>query len=282
MCFWDRHRLGNGYVFWGLLALAAGMEDLARAAPGVAREIELAYIGEVSVPAYLGVSQGLEEANLQGRFLGQRYRLTAFETAALDRVQAGKAVAILAALPDDQLVKLAERAEERAVFDLGSESDPLRQKCLPNLLHILPSAAMKADALAQWRRLHPESKAEAKAWHPAFTKYAAEQLNRRFRKAQGRDMDDPAWAGWAAVKMIADSVARMDAVEPAALLRYLRTDLSFDGQKGVTMSFRNDGQLRQILLLVEGPRILGEAPVKGVVDATDLDSLGAAACPSVR
>ena len=243
-----------------------------------ALEVELAYIGDPADAVYSGVSQGLEEANLQGQFLGQRYRLTSFAPGELNRAPASQAAVLLAALEDSELVELGERAPGRAVFDLGSESDALRARCLPNLLHILPSTRMKADALAQWQRLHPESRAQVQAWHPDFTKYAAEQLNRRYRKAQGRDMDDRAWAGWAAVKMVADSVARLGTAEATPLLDYLKTALAFDGQKGVTMSFRKNGQLRQMLLIVEGPRIVGEAPVKGVVDPTDLDSLGPVDC----
>ena len=45
------------------------------------------------------------------------------------------------------------------------------------------------------------------------------------------------------------------------------------------MSFRETGQLRQPLLLVDGDRIVGEAPVRGVVDTTYLDSLGVPFCP---
>lgn len=243
-----------------------------------ALEVELAYIGDPADAVYSGVSQGLEEANLQGQFLGQRYRLTSFAPGERNRAPSSQAAVLLAALEDSELVELGEAAPGRAVFDLASGSDALRQRCLPNLLHILPSTRMKADALAQWQRLHPESRAQVQAWHPDFTKYAAEQLNRRYRKAQGRDMDDRAWAGWAAVKMVADSVARLGTAEATPLLDYLKTELAFDGQKGVTMSFRKNGQLRQMLLIVEGPRIVGEAPVKGVVDPTDLDSLGPVDC----
>jgi len=252
------------WFFWLVLG--------ANAAPAL--EVELAYIGDPADAVYSGVSQGLEEANLQGQFLGQRYRLTRFAPGELDRALASQAAVLLAALEDSELVKLGEGAPGRAVFDLASGSDALRARCLPNLLHIPPSTRMKADALAQWQRLHPESRAQVQAWHPDLTKYAAQQLNRRYRKAQGRDMDDGAWAGWAAVKMVADSVARLGTAEASPLLDYLKTDLAFDGQKGVTMSFRKNGQLRQMLLIVEGPRIVGEAPVKGVVDPTDLDSLG--------
>ena len=46
------------------------------------------------------------------------------------------------------------------------------------------------------------------------------------------------------------------------------------------MSFRDTGQLRQPLLLVAGDHVLGEAPVRGVVEIEDLDSLGATHCAS--
>jgi hypothetical protein len=91
-------------------------------------------------------------------------------------------------------------------------------------------------------------------------------------------MDDPAWAGWAAVKLLSDTVAREQDAAPATLLEALRSRLSFDGQKGVDMSFRPDGQLRQPLLLVEEDRVVAEAPVRGVADIEDLDSLGPSRC----
>jgi hypothetical protein len=77
--------------------------------------------------------------------------------------------------------------------------------------------------------------------------------------------------------MFADSVARIQNAEPAKLLDYLKTKLVFDGQKGVTMKFRATGQLSQILIIENG-KLVGEAPIKGVVDPLDLDSLGAVEC----
>ena len=45
------------------------------------------------------------------------------------------------------------------------------------------------------------------------------------------------------------------------------------------MSFRVTGQLRQPLLLVENGKLLNEeAPVRGVVDPDDYDSLGITGC----
>jgi ABC transporter substrate binding protein (PQQ-dependent alcohol dehydrogenase system) len=137
---------------------------------------------------------------------------------------------------------------------------------------------MKADAERQWQRKEPGSRARAHAWHRSFKKYAAAQLNSRFRKRFGQPMDDEAWAGWAAVRLLSDMIVREQIAAPAQLLEALQTNLAFDGQKGIDMSFRDTGQLRQPLLLVDDDRIVGEAPVRGVVGITNLDSLGIPFC----
>jgi len=46
----------------------------------------------------------------------------------------------------------------------------------------------------------------------------------------------------------------------------------------VPQRFRDTGQLRQPILLVENGKLVGEAPVPGVVDSNDLDSLGGTSC----
>jgi hypothetical protein len=242
------------------------------AATPVSQDIALAYIGPPDSHALLGLQQGLAEANIQGRFLGQRYTLTTLST----EIQAVPKVtlAIYTAGDNDTLRSLSKRYPKTPIFNLALDDDALRAACLPNVMHVLPSARMKVDAINQWHKLHPDSQAQALAWHADFEKYSGVQLNSRFRKTQGQAMDDLAWAGWAAIKMTADSVARDQARRQGQILRYLRKDLAFDGQKGIDMNFRYDGQLRQVILLVENGKILGEAPVRGVVDPQDLDSLG--------
>ena len=91
-------------------------------------------------------------------------------------------------------------------------------------------------------------------------------------------MDDYAWAGWAAVKMITDTVARENFTEADKLLAYLKSSLTFDGQKGINMNFRPTGQLRQPILLVENDEIVSEAPVRGVAKPPTVDSLGILDC----
>jgi hypothetical protein len=93
-------------------------------------------------------------------------------------------------------------------------------------------------------------------------------------------MVDETWTGWVGVKLLAESVLRLQSGDPQELLSYLQSELFFDGQKGYEMTFRDNGQLRQIVLLVEDGEVVGEAPVRGVVDdESDLDTLGLSECP---
>ncbi|MGE3774481.1 MAG: hypothetical protein AB7I32_16265 [Gammaproteobacteria bacterium] len=249
--------------------LLAATAPLAAEAP---LDVPLAFVGETEGSAHQGAEQGLSEAQMQGEFLGQRYRLDA---------QPGEAVAIVAALPAAELETLAAAHPGVPVFNVAADDDGLRDHCRANLFHVLPSARMAADALAQWQKAHPDAQGVvARAWHPAFEKYAASQLNKRYTEQFKVPMDDSAWAAWAAVKLVSDTVAREQAASAEVLLDALRNRLAFDGQKGVDMSFRSDGQLRQPLLLIAGDEIVGEAPVRGVVDIEDLDSLGPARCPA--
>ncbi|MGD9601482.1 MAG: ABC transporter substrate-binding protein [Gammaproteobacteria bacterium] len=260
----------------GLLWLAAGTIGVAAAADAVALDIRIAFVGTPDTPAHRGALQGLEEARAQGEFLGQRYTL---EVTSDPAAIPPDVAAIVVAADSTTLTTLAQRSPAVPVLNVSHTDDALRRACEPTVFHVLPSDAMLGAAEAQWRQANPTATGvQARAWHPDFEKYAAAQLNRRYRKAFGDAMNDQAWAGWAAVKLLSDTVAREQTAAPATLLDALRTRLTFDGQKGVDMSFRVDGQLRQPLLLVADDRIIGEAPVRGVADVEDLDSLGQALC----
>jgi hypothetical protein len=91
-------------------------------------------------------------------------------------------------------------------------------------------------------------------------------------------MDSEAWAGWAALKIVSEAVARTQSTHPRQILTYLREDIEFDGQKGIAHTFRDTGQLRQPLLMVVAGKLVGEAPVRGVVETSNLDSLGLPSC----
>jgi hypothetical protein len=241
-------------------------------------EVPLIYVGPPDSSALKGVLQGIEEGNQQGRFLGQRYVLEQRAPGAIATKIEETPAAIFAAIDAAGLRALSDSHPDIAIFNLTEPDTGLRADCRSNLLHVLPDRQMAADAVGQWRQKNPNMDVDARAWHPTFEKYAGRQLNDRFQKSFQQGMDDLAWSGWAATKMLTDSVARTQSAEATTLLRYLRENLEFDGQKGVTMNFRPNGQLRQVLLLVRDDQVVGEAPVKGVAEVEDLDSLGPTQC----
>lgn len=242
-------------------------------------EVRLAYVGSGTDTALLGVRQGLEEANLQGRFLGQRYELDVITPETAASADLGRHLAVVVAGEAALLNALATTWPDHAILNVRAGDDALRTSCIANLLHVIPSEAMRRDAAAQWQKKQPGTQVAALAWHRDFMKFAGRDLNKRFSAAFGQGMDDYAWAGWAAVKMVSDMIARRGPETPGALLEHLKTELAFDGQKGIDLSFRPNGQLRQPLLLVEQDKLVGEAPVRGVAASdTDLDSLGTVEC----
>ena len=243
-----------------------------------ALEIDVAYVGSTGDTAYLGVKQGLDEANLQGQFLGQTFTVDTIAPEQALASELTRYLAVVTAVNRDLFLELSDSLPDVPIFNLTLNDDDLRSACMDNALHIIPSKKMKSDAEIQWLRKSPDSHATAHAWHADFNKFAARDLNKRFLKNQETKMDDSAWAGWAAIKIISDTVAREKITDAGKLLHYLETQLSFDGQKGANLNFRVTGQLRQLLLLVEDDKIVAEAPVRGVAKPPTLDSLGILEC----
>jgi hypothetical protein len=239
--------------------------------------VELHYLGPTEGSTWLGLQQGIDEANLQGEFLGQTYTIkpvTFEELSQLDSISA-----VLLSADTKTVLKVADLSNVQSVpvINVDSDDDELRAACLANLLSITASQKMKQDALEQWLSKHPDSSAHPQVWHKSFRKFAASQLNGRYSKTHdGVAMDDNAWAGWAAVKLLSDTVARTQTDDGVKMLDYLKTQLAFDGQKGVGSTFRETGQLTQLVLIIENDKIVAEAPLRGVKGG--LDSLGMANC----
>ena len=145
-------------------------------------EINFVYIGEREHPSLLGVKQGIDESNLQGQFLNQKYNLDVITSDKIDGYDFSKYIAVLTSLNSKQLKNLAKQLSNTPIFNLIDESDELRNKCIRNILHITPSNKMKSDALEQLKINKPESKAVAQSWHYSFVKFAARDLNKRFKK----------------------------------------------------------------------------------------------------
>ncbi|MHB0777146.1 ABC transporter substrate-binding protein [Halomonas sp. WWR20] len=115
------------------------------------------------------------------------------------------------------------------------------------------------------------------AWHWAWNRHGAPQLNKRLEKLAERHMTAYDWAAWMAVKAVVEAVQRQQTTEFAALRDYLVGDeIVLDGFKGYRMGFREwNRQLRQPILLGSGNWVMARAPFEGFLHETNaLDTLG--------
>ncbi len=162
-----------------VFALASGaMPDSAMAADklgvdmmylskDVERLAPLSLLDPIDIPdeGLAGAQLGQDDNQTTGGFLGHDYALDQVRVpidgdliaGAKDALDGGVSLLIVDA-PADQLLAIADlpEAEDALIFNVSAEDDRLRtEDCRANLFHIIPSRAMKADALAQflaWKR----------------------------------------------------------------------------------------------------------------------------------
>ena len=108
----------------------------------------------------MGARQAITENQTTGQFLGHDYQLNEvvvpqdgdLVTAFKEALAAGERLFILD-LHADQIMTLVDlpEAADAALFNARATDDQLRREdCRANLFHVIPSRAMKADALAQY------------------------------------------------------------------------------------------------------------------------------------
>jgi len=137
------------------------------------QEIKIAYLTqEQQVPSALsnlepfitdkglqGALLGLKDNNTTGQFTAQNYLLEQVivpidgdvKQAFAEILEQGVRL-IIVNLPAEQLLQLHQLNNNQALlFDVATRTDAFRHnQCLSNVLHLLPSRAMRADALAQY------------------------------------------------------------------------------------------------------------------------------------
>lgn len=112
-----------------------------------------------------GAELAIADSNTTGRFLKHSYSLRSVEGETPESlVEAAGALhaegmrLFIVNAPGTSLRQLAEAMPDSLLINAGSPDDSLRTaRCLPNVLHTLPSRSMLADALAQFlavRRWH--------------------------------------------------------------------------------------------------------------------------------
>lgn len=107
-----------------------------------------------------GATLAIQDNNTTGQFTGQEYKLNqvivplgADVNQAFNKISAEGNQFVVVNLPAKQLVQIATSGKDKPIllFDVTTRDDQLRQnQCHSNVLHMLPSRAMRADALAQY------------------------------------------------------------------------------------------------------------------------------------
>ena len=229
--------------------------------------------GAADSPAARGVELGVAEANAQGRYFGRRFEIRYLAAGASPGPGAPPGVAIVVSAEGgggdgDETAETERRARwERwggaaaagwLVLNAVDRDDALRHPCREGLLHVIPSSGMLAEALRQKSGSRPPEGLRAQAWHASLFRFAARDLNARYRDRFALPMEPEAWAGWAAARAVGEAALRAESGDPRRLRRYFREELALDGQKGVALRFASDGQLWQPVYLVAENRVWGE------------------------
>ncbi len=153
-----------------------------------------------------GARLAIKDNNTTGQFMNQRFELadapvrTGDEPADSLKALTGQGIAlVLTDLPAAQVLKLAAAAGTAVTFfNVQAPDDGLRQKeCRANVIHVAPSRAMLADALAEylvwkkWSRWvlaygsHPEDALLADAYRRAATRFGAHIVKELLYKDTG-------------------------------------------------------------------------------------------------
>ncbi|MDD5268443.1 MAG: ABC transporter substrate-binding protein [Methylococcales bacterium] len=133
----------------------------------------------------IGAELGIDDDNTTGEFTGQHFNLKKIIVPldgnfvdTFNKELAGKFEYVVINLPSEQVNQLADlpAAKQMLLFDVATSDDALRNgQCRSNVLHLLPSRAMRADALAQYMM--------KKRWDKWFLVVGPNQEDRLFADA---------------------------------------------------------------------------------------------------
>lgn len=220
-----------------------------------------------------GALLGVEEAKHAATLFGGAVSITHLETNAVPPTDLAAVIAGGSGRRMSSLIGAGGPGP--VIVNAASGDDALRgASCSARLFHVTPSDAMRRDA-------SPTD--DVVAWDPALERFGADTLNQRFRSRFGRMMDEDAWCGWMAVKVLWESALRVRSAAPDRLSEFLSRDTTqFDGHKGRPLSFRRwDHQLRQPLYVRRGESLVEMPAAAGEESSRDLlDRLGTRASQS--
>lgn len=133
----------------------------------------------------LGAELAIQENNITGEFIGQSFTLKKFIVPANANAETvfnehivGKFNYLVTLLSPEKTLAIADLARQQAllILDAATVDDSLRNTdCRESVLHLLPSRAMRADALGQY--------SIKKRWHKWFLVVGAEPADQLFAEA---------------------------------------------------------------------------------------------------
>jgi len=212
----------------------------------------------------LGAAEAKQTANLFGNDV-ELYEATTrtTATAAATELLSARQFQVLIASSADDVESLSRFAEAHHILflNVASRAKAVRAACHRFTFHIEATNETYANASRfpggrSTRTIRSGRDPDSVVlWGPTLERYGASQINDRYRDKYGAGMDGSAWAGWAAVKFVAEAALRTRSTEPSRLRAYLEApDTQFDGHKGWPLSFRRtDHQLRQPLYASASP-----------------------------
>jgi hypothetical protein len=215
-----------------------------------------------------GVELGIEEASRTSALFGLVMEVEAERVGtdngtmrAARRLADRPVSAMIAAIDDRSCGELARLAVERRILllhlDCGTDA-ARRDACHAFSFYVRPTAVTMQRAQERVRRVARTTGADTASlalWHHTLRRFGAEQLNERYRRRFGSEMESAAWTGWIAMKMLAEAALRGRSTTPLDLARYLsRPATRFDGHKGQPLTFDAfSGELRQPMYLIASP-----------------------------
>jgi hypothetical protein len=220
-----------------------------------------------------GVELGVEEASRTAALFGLVVELEAEPEGAdegtmraAQRFAERRVSAMIVAVDDArcrEVVALAA-AHHVLLMTLECEADTAGvDACDRVVFHVRPTSAIthRARARPTGGKVLPTDTATLALWHHTLRRFGAEQLNERFHRRFGSDMESAAWAGWVATKIVTEAALRGRSTSSANLARYLLgSGVRFDGHKGEPLAFnRATGELRQPLYVIAPPTSAGTA-----------------------
>jgi PQQ-dependent catabolism-associated beta-propeller protein len=263
------------------------------------------------ISAFAGIEMGAEEAARAAELLGHRISLeprTGVSWSDLPTLVEGGTSAIITGIgtgigPGDSMPAFRGGVPAPATIDVLGEDDA--DAGCDWVFHIAPGRARRdaARAASDSSGTHAGDSSVV-AWDPTLEKYGAAQLNARYRARTGRDMDEAAWCGWTAAKVVTDAALRLvsggastaTAEERRRFAHELLPDAlrrgRFDAHKGQVLTFapctqrlrqpvwvRRAGRLVEAALLLALVPLLAAAPLRAQARAKATAPSTAASTP---